>query len=285
VRTTVAADSGVHGNTGIGSSALSSLSTGRENTAVGKGALARNTTAFENTSVGFESMFGNLTGVQNIAIGFQALQLNTTGHRNIVIGFRAGNTAGATPPFGSNGDENIYIGEAHGPSLAGENNTIRIGNDTGDCTSGNFACQDRTFIAGIYGASPVAGIAVYVDADGQLGTLPSSRRFKDDIRDMADTTNNLLRLRPVTFRYKQGQSDGSHPLQYGLVAEEVAAVYPELVQYDSKTGEPNSVMYQYLTPMLLNEVQKEHAQIESLEQQIQDLKEQLTALAAHTSQR
>jgi hypothetical protein len=263
------------GNTGIGFDALASLSTGSENVAIGNNALPRSTTAGLNVAVGFESMFGNTTGIENIAIGFEAFHGNTTGSRNIAIGL----LAGVSPTFGANGNSNIYIGEIHGAALEGESNAMRLGNPD-ECN--NHSCVDKTFIAGIYGASPAAGIAVYVGADGQLGTLPSSRRFKDDIRDMADTTNNLLRLRPVTFHYKQGQSDGSHPLQYGLVAEEVAAVYPELVQYDPKTGEPNSVMYQYLTPMLLNEVQKEHAQIESLQQQIESLKQQLTDLATQT---
>jgi hypothetical protein len=265
------------GNTGIGLNALDSISTGVENIGIGNNTLARTTTAFQDISLGFESMFSNTTGSQNIAVGFEAFHGNTTGNGNIGIGLLVGDTTTTTP----NGSENIYIGEIHGAVLGGENGTIRIGNHD-DCN--NHYCQDRAFMAGISGVQ-VAGDAVYVDANGQLGTLTSSRRFKDDIRDMADTTNNLFRLRPVTFRYKQALGDGSHPLQYGLVAEEVAAVYPELVQYDPKTGEPNSVMFQYLTPMLLNEVQKEHAQIESLEQQIQALKKQLTALAAHTSQR
>jgi hypothetical protein len=115
-----------------------------------------------------------------------------------------------------------------------------------------------------------------------LGTVSSSRRFKYDIQSMDDATNKLFQLRPVTFRYKQAQTDGSHPLQYGLIAEEVAEVYPELVQYDLKTGEPNTVLYNALPAMLLNEVQKQQRQIDDQQQQIRSLQEQLSQLVSQT---
>jgi len=109
-----------------------------------------------------------------------------------------------------------------------------------------------------------------------LGTISSSRRFKDDINDMGDASGDLMKLRPVTFRYKQAQEDGSHPLQYGLVAEEVAAVNPGLVQVD-KDGQPQTVLYHVLPALLLNEVQKEHQKIEDQQQLIQAQQEQLKA--------
>jgi hypothetical protein len=145
--------------------------------------------------------------------------------------------------------------------MAGESNTIRIGN-------GN---NNRAFIAGIYGVpSGLPGTAVFVDANGQLGTMSSSRRFKDDIEDMGDASSDLMKLRPVTFRYKQAQEDGSHPLQYGLVAEEVAEVNPGLVQFD-KDGQPQTVLYHVLPSLLLNEAQKEHQRVDAQEKVIQVL--------------
>ena len=143
---------------------------------------------------------------------------NTTGIGNTAIGFLAG--------IDITGNNNIDIGYFQGGSV-GESNTIRIGS----------AFNDRTFIAGIAGVNVGPAAAVLVNSAGQLGTMSSSRRFKDDIQDMGDASSDLMKLRPVTFRYKQAQEDGSHPLQYGLVAEEVAAVNPGLVQFD-KDGQP-----------------------------------------------
>src|SRR5262249_44065696 len=148
----------------------------------------------------------------------------------------------------------------------GESNTIRIG-----------TTNTRTFIAGIHGvATGLPGAAVVVDANGQLGTMSSSRRFKEDIQDMGDASSDILKLRPVTFRYRQPQDDGSHPLQYGLVAEEVAEVNPGLVQFD-KEGQPQTVLYHVLPTLLLNEVQKEHQKIEDQQKLIQSQQEQLKA--------
>jgi hypothetical protein len=144
-----------------------------------------------------------------------------------------------------------------------EGNTIRIGSAT----------QTNTYIAGIVSAG-VSGATVLVDSSGHLGVATSSRRFKYDIDDMGEASNNLLQLRPVTFRYKQGQEDGSHPLQYGLIAEEVAKVYPELVRY-GPTGVVNKVLYHELPALLLNEVQKQHAQIGSQDQQLRDQDRQI----------
>jgi septal ring factor EnvC (AmiA/AmiB activator) len=123
-------------------------------------------------------------------------------------------------------------------------------------------------------ATGLPGAAVVVDANGQLGTTSSSRRFKDDIKDMGDASSDLMKLRPVTFRYKQAQDDGSHPLQYGLVAEEVAEVNSGLVQFD-KDGQPQTVLYHVLPAMLLNEAQKQHQHIDAQEKVIQSQQEQI----------
>jgi polyhydroxyalkanoate synthesis regulator phasin len=186
-------------------------------------------------------------GYSNTASGYQALYGNTSGTGNIGIGYQAGYNL-------TSGNYNIDIANN---GVAGESNTIRIGAP---------GLQDRTFIAGIAGVTTGGGaVQVLVDPNGQLGIISSSRRYKFDIGDMNSTTDNLMRLRPVTFRYR-AHGDNA-PLQYGLIAEEVAEVYPELVTRN-KDGEVEAVMYQFLAPMLLNEVQKQRRQIEQHEQRI-----------------
>jgi hypothetical protein len=253
-------------NTAAGQVALSSNTTGGQNTATGANALLSNTTGSLNTASGAGALSNNTTGVFNTATGVAALSFNTTGSSNIAIGVNAGQNA-------TTGNNNIYIGD---PGVAAEGNTIRIGRGGGN--------QTRAFVAGISGVT-TGGVAVpvLVDGNGQLGTTSSSRRFKYDIQDMGQASNDLLRLRPVAFRYKQGQGDGSHPLQYGLIAEEVAQVYPELVQY-APTGEVNTVLYHLLPAMLLNELQKQHTQIETQERQIQAQQEKLQAQAAQLTE-
>jgi hypothetical protein len=249
------------GNTATGYSALSSNASNSGlggNTATGYNALSDNTEGYSNTATGAAALRSNTSGHANTATGWVALNFNTTGSANTAIGVGAG--------YYVTGDNNIDIGSSvSGP--AGESNTIRIGNMN----------NNRTFIAGIYGVpTGLPGAAVLVDTNGQLGTISSSRRFKDDIQDMGDASSDLMKLRPVTFRYKQAQEDGSHPLQYGLVAEEVAEVNPGLVQFD-KDGNPQTVLYHVLPALLLNEVQKEHQKIEDQEKLIQSQQEQLKA--------
>jgi hypothetical protein len=275
--------SGVN-NTAVGGAALSKNTTGYQNTAVGVNALFNNTTGPDNTAVGISVLSHNQTGEDNTAIGAFALQSSQTGQNNTAIGSFAltlnqtgqGNTAigfNAGSSLVGGESENIDIGDSV-IGVVGESNTIRIGNGH----------QSRTFIAGISGVTTgLTGAAVLVDGNGQLGTISSSRRFKDDIQDMGAASTDLMKLRPVTFRYKQAQEDGSHPLQYGLVAEEVAEVNPALVQFD-KDGNPQTVLYHILPAMLLNEVQKEHQKIEDQEkliqsqhQEIQSQQEQLKA--------
>src|SRR5439155_16735159 len=149
---------------------------------------------------------------------------------------------------------------------AAESSTIRIG------TGGTHT---KTFIAGITGVTTGgAAVAVLVDGNGQLGTASSSRRYKFDIAGMGETTADVMRLRPVTFRYLAHGANA--PLQYGLIAEEVAEIYPELVTQNSK-GEVETVMYQFLAPMLLNEVQNQHRQIEEQQKTNDRLERRLEA--------
>ncbi len=253
-------------NTFIGSNAGNLTMTGPFNTASGVAALRDNTTGSGNTASGASALLLNTSGNNNTASGVNALFNNTTGSNNIAVGV---NAAGDLT-VGSN---NIHIGA---PALApDESNTIRIG------TGG---VHTRFFAAGV-GTATVTGVPVLIAADGQLGVAPSSRRFKEDIRNMGQASSGLRRLRPVTFYYKQAQQGGPRQVQYGLIAEEVAAVYPELVEY-SDTGEPFTVRYHLLSTMLLNEVQRQDRQIEEQRQQIHaqgaqiaELQAQLAAIA------
>ncbi len=237
-------------NTAIGTGSLPSNTTGNTNTAVGVEALDRNTTASANTAVGYESLVNATTGGNNTAVGANALG-TTTGTNNIAIGVFAGGNL-------TSGSYNIDIGNS---APGNESNTIRIG---------NVNRQTATYIAGIDGATSSSGVAVYVNSSGQLGTLTSSLRFKEDVETMGDASGDLMKLRPVVFHYKAPYDDGSHLLQYGLIAEEVAKVYPDLVQYDAK-GQPFTVRYQSINMMLLNEIQKQKAQLDAQEARLQKL--------------
>jgi hypothetical protein len=154
----------------------------------------------------------------------------------------------------------------------GDNAVIRIGSQ---------GTQTSTYIAGIYGVTTSASnaVPVLIDSNGNLGTVSSSRRYKDDIRDMADASSGLMRLRPVTFRYKKPFDDGSKPIQYGLIAEEVAEVYPDLVARTAD-GQIETVKYQVLDSMLLNELQKQNTTISAQKEQIRSLEERLAKVEA-----
>jgi hypothetical protein len=249
-------------NTAIGYEALVSNTTGIDNTATGLQALYTNTGSY-NSAHGFEALFNNTTGNSNTAEGWATLFNNTTGNNNIALGHLAGSNL-------TTGSNNIDIGH---PGSAKDNEVIRIG-----------TIQKATYIAGINGITTSGGVAVYINSHGQLGTLTSSRRFKQDIEDMGEASEKLMRLRPVTFRYNDAAEKGPHALQYGLIAEEVARVYPDLVQYD-KQGKPFTVYYHLLTPMLLNELQKEHRQVEAQKAEITVLKQtQASAIASLKSE-
>jgi hypothetical protein len=237
-------------NTAVGSNALKALSSADQgNTAIGADALAQLTFLNDPDLP--------VPRIGNTAVGWQAL-LFSQGSRNIALGARAG--------FGlSDGDENIYIGN-EGESE--EDLSIHIGTD-----------QERTFIAGIAGANVADGVSVLVSSSGQLGTVLSSRRYKQDIQPLGELSRDLLRLRPVTFRYKEPDAKGKHPMQYGLIAEEVAEVYPDLVAY-AKDGRPQTVKYHKLNSLLLNELQKQHQQIRQQEEVITKLVARLDRLEA-----
>lgn len=250
---------GATNNTASGAWALSADVNGQDNTATGFSALKSTTSGGQNTASGSSALFSNITGNNNTATGFNALY-NSTGSNNVGIGYQAGY-------FVSTGNNNIHIGSQ---GFSSDSAIIRIG------TPGT---QTKFFAAGVAGAN-VSGAAVLVDTStGQLGVASSSRRFKDDIHDMGDASRGLMRLRPVTFRYKQPFADGSKPMQYGLIAEEVSEVFPDLVAH-SADGRIETVKYQVLDSMLLNEVQRQQAEISAQKEQIRDLRERLEKLEA-----
>jgi Chaperone of endosialidase len=266
-------------NTASGFQALYSNSTGYDNTASGVCALVSNTTGNSNTASGTSALYINTTGNDNTAAGVNALYTNTTGNDNTAAGVNAlytntagnGNTASGYQALYNNttGSNNIALGYEAGYNVKTGSNNIEIGNkgtgaDFRMIKIGTEGTQTKTFIAGIYNTS-VSGSAVMVDSVGQLGVVVSSERFKTAIAPMGVNTEKLSQLRPVTFKLK---TDAQGTVQYGLVAEEVAKVYPELVIRD-ENGRIDGVRYDELAPMLLNEVQKQAAELRDLKQQEQ----------------
>jgi hypothetical protein len=237
-------------NTATGLLALFRNTTGFRNTATGSGALVTNTIGENNTATGSSAVASNTTGNKNTAVGGNALFHNETGSRNIALGFNAGDR--------TSGDNNIDIGNR---GIRDESNTIRIGDS---------ANQSRTFIAAIRDVTTdnADAIAVVIDSAGQLGTVSSSVRFKSEIKPMDQTSEVILGLRPVTFHYK---SDSKGTPQFGLIAEEVAEVNPDLVVRD-KSGEIYTVRYEAVNAMLLNEFLKEHRTVQEQKETIAQLK-------------
>jgi hypothetical protein len=289
LRYTVPGGAGLHGssNTAVGVGALRTNTTGFLNTASGNRALFSNTTGFRNTASGYLALFSNTTGYRNTASGYLALFSNTSGSRNTASGDRAlfsntiglHNTAIGTQTLSNNttgvrntaigdyagrnattGDDNIFVGSG-ARGVAGETNTLRIGGtSTGGATPGPGQ-QNRTFINGIRGITTANAnaIAVLIDSAGQLGTFSSSLAVKQDVQDLGALAERLLELRPVAFRYKQHAArDPDTPLQFGLIAEEVAEVFPELVVFDQE-GRAQTVKYHLLSSLLLGEVQRQQA--------------------------
>jgi hypothetical protein len=240
------------GNTALGYEALGSNTNGGDNTALGEQALYSNTGGLFNVAIGQGALQANVSGSSNTAIGETAL-LNATGGGNVAIGEKAGEALGA-------GNNNVYIANPGAPSETG---AIRIGGNS----------QTSAYISGIY-TTQVTGSAVYVTSSGQLGVLASSERFKTGIAAMGRATSGLQQLRPVTFQLK---TDASRTRQYGLIAEEVDKIYPELVIRDS-TGKIQGVRYEELAPMLLNEVQQQRREVNQLKLELRQQAQQLAQL-------
>jgi hypothetical protein len=248
-----------NGNTAEGTQALSNNTTGNANTAIGVGALYKNTTGTGNTATGMAALGSNTTGFSNTAIGARAL-LSATGNYNVALGDSAGESL-------TTGDNNIDIGY-NVLGVKGESNIIRIGN----------ADIIATYISGISRQTVVGGAAVFVDSSGKLGTMTASTRFSDEIKPMDKASEAILTLKPVTFRYKQ-EIDSKSIRQFGLIADEVEKVNPDLIVRD-KEGKPCSVRYDQVNAMLLNEFLKEHGKVEKLETTVARQQKQIETLTA-----
>jgi len=238
-------------NTANGYLALFSNTTGNFNVANGANALQSNTTGGGNVANGGFALFISTTGVNNVAEGFDALINNTTGNNNIALGISAGANL-------TTGNNNIDIGNS---GVAGESAKIRIGTKP---------THKNTYIAGIYGVTVARAIGVIIDSAGHLGTTTSSARFKEQIKPMDKASEAILSLQPVTFRYKK-ELDPDRIPQFGLVAEEVAKVNPDLVARDDE-GKPYTVRYEAVNAVLLNEFLKEHRKVEEQQTTIAQLK-------------
>jgi hypothetical protein len=249
--TALYSNTGGYKNTANGHNALYYNTTGDYNTATGAGSLKLNTIGTYNTANGYGALNSNTTGLGNTVNGAGALFHNTTGRLNIVLGAAAGQNL-------TTGSNNIDISN---PGVAAESNIIRIGNEVAftDLVGIVHPAQTKTFIAGIHGATASGAVTVYVNSSGQVGTLPSSARFKHDIQSMDKASEVILALKPVTFHYK-AEIDPKGIPQFGLVAEEVEKVNPDLVVRD-KEGKPYSVRYEQVNAMLLNEFLKDHKKV------------------------
>ena len=274
-------------NTATGDTALLANTTGLDNTATGAGALAFNTTGYQNTATGFAALLNNTTGINNTATGYSALGGNTTGNGNTANGYQAlgsnttgiNNTANGHAALRSNttGNNNIAVGYRSGLNLTTGGNNIDIGNagvagDNNKIRIGTTGTQTATFIAGISGVTVPAGVGVIVGTDGKLGTVVSSERFKDKVQPMDKASEAILALKPVTFLYKK-QLDPDGIPQFGLVAEQVEKVNPDLVARDDH-GKPYTVRYEAVNAMLLNEFLKAHRKIEQQEATIAQQKKE-----------
>jgi Chaperone of endosialidase len=238
---------------------LTNNTTGDANTATGEGALENNTTGSLNTATGPLALLANTTGSNNIATGVFALASNRTGNKNTAIG-------GTDALRRNEGNNNIGLGNFAGANLTTGNNNIDIGNQGFAGESGKIRIgtqNNATFIAGIRGATVASGVGVIVGTNGQLGTIISSARFKEAIKPMDQASEAILALKPVTFRYKRELDPEGIP-QFGLVAEQVEKVNPDLVARDDQ-GKSNTVRYEAVNAMLLNEFLKEHRKVQGLE--------------------
>jgi hypothetical protein len=270
-------------NTAVGWSALTTNSTGAHNTAVGVNALFRNTTASGNSAFGRDALFANTTGVSNNAFGRGALDANTTGpfnnaHGNGALGDNInglGNNAFGDFALGNNvtGDQNTAIGDLAGINITGNGNVCIGGSVFGVAGESN-----TTRIRNI-GTTPLnTGMFVEVDANGKLGFITSSRRHKHDIEPMGDASEALYALKPVTFRYN-GDIDPAHVKMFGLIAEDVAEVNPELAVRNAE-GEVIAIRFDSINAMLLNEFLKEHRKVEELQATVAQQQKGIEVLTA-----
>jgi hypothetical protein len=282
---------GGFGNNAFGYQALLNNAGGAANNAIGHFALSANTTGSSNVAIGGIALNHNIGGDANIATGFGALQNNTDGSNNIAMGLNSlsanmtsdNNTAiGASALQGSAGSGNTALGHDSGAAVGTANNVICIGTQGANV-------DNSCYIGNIFGATSPGGVTVLVNSDGKLGTIVSSRRFKEDIKSMDKASEAILALQPVTFRYIK-EFDPAGASQFGLVAEDVEKVNSDLVVHD-KEGKPYSVRYDQVNAMLLNEFLKqhdaflkEHRKVEKLEGTVARQQQGMEALAAQVKE-
>jgi hypothetical protein len=286
-------------NTAEGKDALFNLTTGGFNTAIGGHALYGDTTGSANTAIGAFSLAANSPGNQNVAVGQGALQHNT-GSGNVAVGYQAlfnnQNSGNSSEAFGyqalfhqTTGLSNNGFGwHALYNNLTGDNNTA-MGHGAGLNITGNGNVDIGAGVAGVLGennttrirnigTTPLTGSSVQVDATGKLGYIASSRRYKDDIKPMDEASEALFALKPVTFRYK-GDIDPAHVKMFGLIAEEVAEVNPDLVVRNVK-GEVDTIRFDSINAMLLNEFLKQHRKVQGMEVTVAQQKKDFEATFA-----
>jgi hypothetical protein len=311
----LAANTTFHYNTAIGTEALLNTA-GPQNTAVGYQALWLNKTGANNVGVGAAALISLTTGMSNIAIGTGAGAALTTQSNNIYIGNGGGGPDSNTIHLGNIAHTATFIEGIAGATVDGravfidpatgrlglsDPATVKIGTsntqaieiggeatqtiDIGTSPSGvtqtiriGTSYTQQMFAPGIRSSGVTGGQTVSIDANGQLGINSSSRRYKYDIAVMADVSDMLSKLRPVSFRYKKAESDGSHPLDYGLIAEEVADVFPDLAVF--KAGQPETVKYHLLPSFLLAGYQAQQKTIAAQAAEIAALRERVTATEA-----
>ena len=285
-------------NTGVGAGTLLA-NIGHQNTALGAGALLVNTTGVKNTANGAFALFNNITGNSNTASGVGALFSNTEGFSNTAIGYNAllssttsgDNVAVGTTALFSNttGEFNVAVGnQALRDNVAGDSNTS-IGDEAGFNITGSGNVCIGAGVNGVAGENNITRIrnvyetvaterAVYVTSDNRIGTLSSSRRYKEQIKPMDNASEAIHSLRPVSFRYRK-EVDRTRSLSFGLIAEEVAKISPDLVTPD-REGKPETVRYEAINAMLLNEFLKEHRKVQEQGETIAELKNDIAHLIA-----
>jgi hypothetical protein len=273
-------------NTATGADALIFNTTGVGNTAHGNNALRNNIDGTLNTANGVQGLLNNTHGTLNTSTGAATLITNTTGSSNTADGVNA--------LFSTNGDNNTAVGKgALGASTTGNNNTaLGFGAGSGVTAASNVICiganvagndvDNSCYIGNIFGDTSSGGTAVFVNTNGRLGTTTSSRRFKDSIKPMDQASEALFALKPVAFRYKK-EIDPAGTSQFGLVAEDVEAVNPDLVVRD-KDGKAYSVRYEQVNAMLLNEFLKAHRKIQEQEATMTQLRKEMETVVAHSKE-
>jgi hypothetical protein len=269
-------------NTAYGDGTLGSVTTGENNSAFGWAALYSNNSGGSNTAIGAGALLFNTAGGGNTAVGWRALYDNTTGGGHTAVGYSAlkntiasgdfiGNTAVGTLALfnDTTGNGNVAVGWGAGLGLTTGSGNVYLGSGVPAGTAGE---NNRTYIRNVHDTTS-SNRSVYVNPDGRMGTISSSRRYKEEIKPMDQASEVLYRLKPVTYRYKK-EIDRTQALSFGLIAEEAAGISPDLITRD-REGRPETVRYEAINAMLLNEFLKEHKKVEEQQANITQLRSKM----------